>query len=84
MKVEKKGTVAVVENISERGGKSRSLEVRNGGRNPRKTMNELAWECEGESSSKSPRAGKPRRQPRGARGGEKSSRRRMPGKKPRQ
>lgn len=84
MEVEKKGAVAVVEDIFEHGGKSRGLEVRNGGTILRKRMSELAWEQERGNSSKRPRAGEPRRQPRGAGGGSTPSRRRMPGKRPRQ
>lgn len=82
--MEREGTVGVVEDISEHGGKSTGLEVRNGSRNVRKRMNELAGAWEGGSSSKSPRAGEPRRQPGGAGGDSKPSRRRMPGKNPRQ
>ena len=68
MEVEKKGTVGVVEDISEHEGKSRGLEVRNGGTNLRKRMSELAWTWEGGSSRKCPRTGEPKRQPRGAGG----------------
>lgn len=84
MEVEKRGTAVVVEDIFEHGGKSRGLEVRNGGTNLRKRMSELAWERERGNSSKSSRPGEPRRQPRGAGGGSTSGRRRMPGKRPRQ
>lgn len=75
-----------MEGISEHGGKSRGLELRNGGTNLRKRMNELAGAWERGSSSKSPRAGEPRRQPGGAGGDSKSRRRRrrQPGKKPKQ
>lgn len=81
-------TVGVVEGISEHGGKSRGLELRNGGTNLRKRMNELAGAWEAGSSSKCPRAGEPRMRPGGAGGDGKSRRRRrrrrMPGKKPKQ
>lgn len=77
------GAVGVVEDISEHGGKSKGLEIRNGSTNLRKRKSELAQEWERGSSSKSPRAAEPRRQPPGAGGGSKSSRRRMPGKKSR-
>lgn len=83
-KVEKKGTVGVAEDMSEHGDKSRALEVSNGSTNVRKRMSELAGHWERGSSSKCPRAGETKRQPRGAGGASKSSRRSMPDKKPRQ